>query len=202
MAVHSDGHEPQGDPVLLLSTLYEPDDLIWIGERYEAGVVGATIRTAADWITFFQNGGKAGPHIIPNPLTGLEGTTKDGKPSFRCDSAVKTFPICMSEFDELGKENQIRFWSGVKLPIVALIDSGAKSIHAWVDVNKLASVATQEQWQTEIKTCLYDRFLTPMGVDSSCSNPSRLSRLPGHYRKGKAAFQRLLWLSTEGRSVC
>jgi hypothetical protein len=107
----------------------------------------------------------------------------------------------MAEFDTLSREDQIRFWSAVKLPIVALIDSGRRSIHAWIDVQKLATVETSDQWETEIKGRLYDRLLTPLGVDGACSNPARLSRLPGHYREEKQAWQRLLWLSPEGRSI-
>ena len=106
----------------------------------------------------------------------------------------------MVEFDDLSREDQIRFWSAVKLPIVALIDTGGKSIHAWVQVSKLATVNTLEQWQENIKIKLYDRILAPLGVDAACSNPSRLSRLPGHLRDGN--YQRLLWLSSEGRPVC
>jgi hypothetical protein len=194
--------EPQGDPVLLLSTLYEPGDLVWIGERYQVGVVGHTIRTASDWITYFQNGGKAGPHIIPNPMTGREGLTKGGKPSFRCDNTVKVYGYGLVEFDTLSKAEQIRFWSAVKLPLYALIDSGGKSIHAWIDVQQVAKIETPEQWATEIKGNLYEQLLTPLGVDSACSNPARLSRLPGHFRQEKQAYQRLLWLSLEGRPIC
>ncbi len=189
------------DAILLLETLYEKNDLIWMGERFDEGTTGKTIRTAADWITYFQNGGETAPHIIPNPMTGQEGTTKEGKPSFRSDNTVKTYRYCLVEFDDLPREKQIRFWSEARLPVVCLIDSGGKSIHSWLDVAKLARVETPEQWVTEIKGRLYDRLLTPLGVDSSCSNPSRLSRLPGHYRAEKGAYQRLLWLSPEGRSI-
>jgi hypothetical protein len=194
--------EPQGDSALLLENLYEPTDLIWIGDRHDPGIVGDTIRTAPDWITYFLDGGKTAPFIIPNPMTGLEGTTKAGEPSFRSDNTVKTYKYCVVEFDDLPREDQIRFWSAAQLPIVCLIDSGGKSIHGWIDVQKLSKVETQEQWQREVKQHLYDRLLTPLGVDTSCSNPSRLSRLPGHYREERKAFQRLLWLSPEGRPVC
>lgn len=194
--------KPKDDPGLLLSTLYDPTDLIWIGERHDSGVMGDTIMTAAEWTAHFKNGGKSGPHIIPNPLTGLEGTTKEGKPSFRSDNTVKTYRFCLVEFDDLPREDQIRFWSAARLPVVCLIDSGGKSIHAWLDVQKRATVTTAEQWQLHIKTNLYDQLLTPLGVDSSCSNASRLSRLPGHYRTEKGNYQRLLWLSgRKGRFI-
>jgi hypothetical protein len=190
------------DAILLLETLYRPDDLIWVGERYGEGILGVTIRTVKEWITHFRNGGKTAPHIIPNPMTGQEGTTKDGKPSFRSDNTVLKYLHCVVEFDDFPRADQIRFWSAARLPAVCLIDSGGKSIHAWLDVQRLAKIETFDQWTTQIKTRLYDRILTPMGVDSSCSNPSRLSRLPGHYRTEKGAYQRLLWLSPEGRPIC
>ena len=186
------------DAILLLLTLYRPDDLIWIGERYGEGILGVTIRTAIEWIAYFRNGGKTGPHIIPNPMTGKEGTTKDGKPSFRSDNTVKTYRFCVVEFDDLNREDQLRFWSAARLPVVALIDSGGKSIHSWLRVSKLAQVETFDQWTTQIKGRLYDQILTPLGVDGACSNPARLSRLPGHYRTEKQAYQRLLWLSPKG----
>lgn len=191
--------EPKDDPALLLENLYEPADLIWIGEWHQTGI--ETIRTAGEWVTYSRNGGKTARHIISNPMTGLESTTKDGRPSYRCDNTVKTYKYCVVEFDNLSREDQIRFWSAVRLPVVCLIDSGGKSIHAWLDVQKLARFETFEQWTTYIKSRLYDRILTPMGVDGQCSNPSRLSRLPGHYREEKGAYQRLLWLSPEGRPI-
>jgi hypothetical protein len=88
------------------------------------------------------------------------------------------------------------------LPILALIDSGGKSIHAWLDVQKLSSITTCDEWTREIKIGLYERVLIPLGVDRACCNPSRLSRLPGFFRSETGRFQRLLWLSPVGRRVC
>lgn len=189
------------DPILLLKTQFAPDDLVFIGDRYEDGVVGQNIRTAAEWIVFFSTGGKAGPFIIVNPFTGKAGLTKDGKDSYRCDDSISAFKHCLVEFDNLPGVDQIRFWSAAKLPILALIDSGGKSIHAWLDVSKLSNVSNCDQWNREIKTKLYEKILCPLGVDSSCCNPSRLSRLPGHRRAETGKFQRILWLSREGRRV-
>ncbi|MBN1664010.1 MAG: hypothetical protein JW943_10460 [Deltaproteobacteria bacterium] len=191
------------DAILLLETLYNLTDLIWIGERHQAGIIGDTIRTAAEWINHFRDGGKSGPHIIINPLTGIPAPTKTGeKTTLRGDGNVASYPHCIAEFDNLSRDEQIRFWSAVKLPIVALIDTGGKSIHAWLDVQKLAQVDTATQWEAQIKSRLYDQILTPLGVDAACSNPARLSRLPGHFRKEKQAWQRLLWLAPEGRAIC
>jgi hypothetical protein len=190
------------DPVLLLETLFEADEFIFIGDRLEPGVIGKNIRTVAAWIMFFEAGGKAGPFIIINPLSGEPAPKKSGDgDSLRGDSNVKTFRHCLVEFDNLGREDQIRFWYAAKLPIRALIDSGGKSIHAWLDVQKLSNVSNCDQWNQEIKIGLYEKVLVPLGVDRACCNPSRLSRLPGHLRSGKEKFQQLLWLSPEGREV-
>lgn len=194
---------PEETPGLLLSTLFEPDDLVWIGEHHQAGILGETIRKASEWVEHFQGGGMTGPHIIINPLDGIPRPKKSGDgETLRGDHNVFAFRYCMVEFDNLTRAEQIRFWSAVKLPIVALIDTGGKSIHAWVQVSKLATVNTLEQWQENIKIKLYDRILAPLGVDAACRNPSRLSRLPGHLREEKNTTQRLLWLSSEGRPVC
>lgn len=195
--------EPQHDPVLFLQTLFRADDFVWIGDRHDPGILGDTIRTQQEWLTYFENGGQTKPFIIINPLTGQPAPKESGEgETFRGNRNVAEYRYGLSEFDNLSREDQIRFWTAIKLPIVALIDSGGKSIHAWLDVQKLAEVKTPEQWQTHIKERLYDRILKPLGVDAACANPARLSRLPGHFREEKGKFQRLLWLSPEGRPIC
>jgi hypothetical protein len=193
---------PEDDPVFLLQNLYQPTDRIWIGERYDAGSLGTTLRTAAEWIAYFRSGGSTPPHVIPNPLDGIPRPKKTGDElTLRGDANVSTYRFAVVEFDNLPLVDQLRFWSAAKLPIIALIGSGGKSIHAWLDVARLAPVTTDDEWTAQIKERLYARLLVPLGVDSACSNPARLSRLPGHYRTERDAYQRLLWLSSEGRSV-
>ena len=193
--------DPEHDPILFLKTRYRADDFLFIGEHDEPGILGQNIRTVKEWIAYFEAGGKTAPFIIINPLTGKEGLTKDGKPSLRCGNTVKTYLNYLAEFDNISMIEQLKFWSSAKLPIVALIHSGGKSIHAWVDVQKRAKVESSEDWQTHIRGYLHDRLLAPLGVDAACSNPARLSRLPGHYREEKGQYQRLLWLSAEGRHI-
>lgn len=186
------------DAILVLKTLFKPTDRLCIGGPYDV-----TNKSVEEWIALAEKGVKIGPHIIPNPLSGTFAPKKSGDgETLRGDLNVTEYRHCVVEFDDLSREEQIRFWSAVKLPIVALIDSGGKSVHAWLQVSKLATVTTAEQWATHIKLRLYDQILTPMGIDSACSNPARLSRLPGHYRTEKGAYQRLLWLSPEGRPIC
>lgn len=189
--------EPQEDAGKFLFAMFEPGDLIFIGERHEAGTLGGTIRPAAEWIKHFQSSGKTAAYILINPLNGLpaEKKTAEGE-TFRGDGNVSVFRYAMAEFDGLSREDQVRFWTAARLPLVALIDSGGKSIHAWLDVSRLANVQTAADWQREIRGRLYDQALIPLGVDSACSNPARLSRLPGHFREEMEKYQRILWLNT------
>ena len=194
---------PEEDTVHFLEAMFEPDDSLFLGERLESGIVGRNIRTSKDWVLYFQSGGNTAPFIIVNPLTGEAALKKKGEGvTYRGDGNIKLFRYCLVEFDNLTREEQIRFWSAARLPVACLIDSGGKSIHAWIDVQKRAKVETLEQWHAVIKMHLYDSLLAPLGTDKACSNPARLSRLPGHYRAEKENYQRILWLSgREGRFI-
>jgi len=185
--------EPADDAAHFIANMFAPDDLLFIGDRLESGVIGENIRPTSAWLTFFNAGGIAGPFIIINPLSGQPAQKKSGDgETFRGDANVKTYRFCLAEFDTMSREDQIAFWSAAKLPIRALIDTGGKSIHAWIRTD---NIGTPDAWSAQIRRGLYERALIPMGVDAACSNPARLSRLPGYQRPETKNFQRLLWLS-------
>jgi hypothetical protein len=184
------GWEPgPRDALALLGALYAPGEFVFCGERY-----GAEVRTVADWIASIEGGAPVPPHWIPNPLTGDEHPTGSGTLSRRGDSAVASFRFAVAEFDGMDKASQLAFWWGFRTaPIVALIDSGGKSIHAILRVD----CATRADWEQEIEGKLFPRVLCPLGCDPACRNESRLSRLPGHFRREKNAWQRLLYLNPD-----
>lgn len=110
----------------------------------------------------------------------------------RCDDAVQDFRFAVAEFDEMPRAEQLAFWAGFEsAPIAALVDSGGKSIHAWLAVY----VASREQWKDEVENLLFAKVLCPLGCDRACKNPSRLSRTPGHFREEKGHWQKLLYLN-------
>lgn len=189
----------QNDKILLLSTLYEPEDLIFIGGREDPGIIGETIRPAKDWIRYFEADGKSSEHIIPNPLTGEKSPLKNGDGlTFRGDGCIAKFKFIVVEFDSIPREEQIAFWEKSGLPLYCLIDSGGKSIHGWV---KVEGITTAKQWEKIVRNHLFPQILTPLGVDAACKNEARLSRLPGHHRISNSKMQKLLWLSKEGQSI-
>ena len=178
------------DAVHLLDALYEPGEMLFCGERF-----GSEVRTAREWRDMFASGAPCPPHFIPNPLTGDEHPTGDGKQSRRGDAAVCGFRFAVAEFDGLSKPDQLAFWWGYSTaPIAALIDSGGKSVHALLRVD----MESRERWESEVENKLFARVLCPLGCDRACRNESRLSRLPGHFRREKNAWQRLLYLNPEG----
>jgi hypothetical protein len=183
---------PEEDSWRFLNIMFDSTDLIFIGDRHEAGLIGENIRTAAEWIEFFQNGGTAGPFILINPLSGEPAPRKNGDgETYRGDGCIAACRYALGEFDNLSFEDQVAFWTGAKLPIKALVHSGGKSVHAWLKVD----MPDADAWDREIRDKLYRRALIPIGVDSACQNPARLARLPG-CRRGDQ-WQRLLYFKGE-----
>lgn len=176
--------------LVLVDALYTPEDFLYCGEKYGEDVT-------AVWRLRGQiaGGETLPPHVIPNPMTGRMGCTQAGKLSYRCDNTVAAFRFAVAEIDEgLTKADQLAFWWGFRsAPIAALIDSGGKSIHAWLRVDCPDRIA----WERDVERTLFDDVLIPLGCDRLCRNESRLSRMPGHYRAEKGAWQRLLYLNPE-----
>jgi hypothetical protein len=184
--------DPAAQQRLFLETVFQWDDFIFSGDRQQPGTT-KTIQPAVFWI----DNGAPGPFCIVNPLSGYPAPLKSGAGvSYRADGCVKVYRHALVEFDNIPLEDQYKFWSGVDLPVKALIYSGNKSIHAWLGLGD--EIKTAEDWQRSIKVNLYDNFLTPRGADPACSNPARLSRIPGVYRADKSQWQRLLWLADGG----
>ncbi|HTX14748.1 MAG TPA: hypothetical protein VMD77_05585 [Candidatus Baltobacteraceae bacterium] len=184
--------DPKLHASLVLQTLYDPTDVLYIGMKNGLH----SINIAAEWAARFERRGSLLPHIIPNPLTGQQGLAKNGQKSFRADSCVKRFRFATSEHDQLERQQQVEFWAGSPLPIAALIDSGGKSIHGWVLIDALDA----DDWTRRVEDELFS-YLRPVGIDGSCKNEARLSRIPGHFRAEKQRWQRLLYLNPEGGTI-
>jgi RecA-family ATPase len=100
------------------------------------------------------------------------------------DKSVSSFRHVLVEMDAQEKATQEKILRDSGLPISVLIDSGGKSIHAWVRVDAV----DRAQWD-ERRDVIYET-LAAKGIDPKNKNPSRYSRLPGADRDGSQ--QRLL----------
>ena len=181
--------DQRANVAMLLRKLYRPDELVWLGEQ-RTTLEG--IKHAERWAQIIEEGGRIPSQWIPNPLDGQAHPLANGKPSYRCDNAVAAFKYVVCECDRFPPEMQAAFWMANKdkFPLVALIFSGGKSLHAILK----SGVSTQDEWTEVIEQGLFPNTLVPLGFDPATRNESRLSRTPGHYRVEKGKLQSLLWM--------
>ncbi|MFH1067155.1 MAG: AAA family ATPase [bacterium] len=110
------------------------------------------------------------------------------------DAHVTVYRHVLVEFDTddhknlIPKEKQFEAITQSKLPVAVVIDSGNKSLHAWVRVD--ASNAEEYKRRVEIIW----RYFENQFLDKKNKNPSRLSRCPDGRRtvNGEIRSQRLL----------
>jgi hypothetical protein len=193
--------------------VYQSDDMILLGDQYSNGTprglitpsgrsflgLGVASRdTYIDWLL----AGNSAPLIWPQPFTGKTAKTKDGTDSYRCNGSIKAYRHCVIEFDDevaWPLERQQQFWAGVllrkELPVVAVLHSGNKSLHAWLPVK----ATNPTQWK-EITGRLLDKqggFFGILKADPAGRVPSQGFRLPGHLRKETGNSQKLLYFNPE-----
>jgi RecA-family ATPase len=92
------------------------------------------------------------------------------------DDSVSVFRHLLVEFDTRPKEEQYAIFKQSELPISAIIDSGGKSLHAWVRVE----AKDFEEWKVR-RQQVFD-YLADYEPDEMTKNPSRWSRLGGVMR--------------------
>ena len=112
-----------------------------------------------------------GAFIRINPI-------KQGDYSGRDDS-VSIYRHVLVEFDSRPKEEQYAIFRQSNLPISAIIDSGGKSIHAWVRID----AKDEAEWRDR-RQAVFD-YLSDYEPDAMTKNPSRWSRLGGIMRGSK-----------------
>lgn len=159
---------PTTTPEEALPGLFNPEDQICFGQSVTSAAI-ATIATVKQYAPRMQ-------FIVPNPMRGPYGTTKDGKPSPRCLDNVLVRRYVVVEMDdvELGKDNQARIIHCLSTmnPLVMVVDSGGKSLHAWF-------------WVEELPRAEQMRFFgvaAALGADTSKWDASSWVRMPGGVR--------------------
>ena len=114
---------------------------------------------------------KAGAWIRFNPLDG-NGVKNENVAEFR---------YALVESDHLPPGKQKSIMEQMELPIVAMVHSGNKSIHAIVRVD----AGNYEEYRRRVDYLYKVCNQNGLQVDVADRNPSRLSRLPGILRNGK-----------------
>ena len=189
-----DAWNPTEDLITYLELLFEAEDRVgyvtgdvwqdsegrWLPSKgvYDrtAGDLIASLKKHADDIGATVGDWKpeVGGWIRFNPLDG-EGVKNEN---------VTKFKYALVESDTLPIAEQDIIFRKLELPIVALVHSGGKSLHALVRVD----AADYDEYRKRVEF-LYD-FLEKQGVsiDKQNRNPSRLSRMPGLTRNGNRQY--------------
>lgn len=111
---------------------------------------------------------EAGAYIRINPMDG-EG---------QGNSNVTAYRNALLESDKLEQGKQLAFYKASKLPIVAVVTSGSKSVHAIVRVD----ADNAEQYAERVKKLYAYCKASGFVCDEQNKNPSRYSRLPSVQR--------------------
>jgi hypothetical protein len=163
----------------LLLEKFEPDDVIWIGDRFHSGKPehAKHFKTAADWL---KESSVPGPLVCP--------VSFKNNSTARSNDNVLVRRFLVVESDTLTKDQvgAVFKWlrDKVGLELVAIIDTAGKSLHGWF------RYPPHEYQVDELKL-----VLPALGCDPKLFTPSQPVRLPGALRDGK--HQKLVYLAKE-----
>jgi len=159
-----------------LTAAFAQGETVSICEQVEDGrpITSGSFLPVEEWIKRFDH-----PDSIllrKDRLDGVFVRINPFKPNLYSgsDNDVSAYRHVLVEFDELPKPEQEQRLRASGLPISVLIDSGGKSIHAWVRVD----ASSRKEWDAR-RDEIYKAI---PGVDPKNKNPSRFSRLPGAWR--------------------
>lgn len=171
--------EARHEQTYLLLRAFAAEDTVWIGDRKDSGQQchAACFRTAAEWLTL---GEIDGPLVCPVSF-------KPGSVSRSNDNVLER-RFLVVESDLLGKDEvgAVFRWlkSVVELPLVAIVDTAGKSLHAWF------------QWQSEDELDDFKLVLPALQCDPKLFTASQPVRLPGGLRDGRV--QSLVYFDNGG----
>lgn len=175
-------HELGSSAADILPTLFAPGELVCVGPNSRRALVRPLEDSLRD--AHLQQ------FIVLNPMRGREAINNRGRPSVRCQNNVRLRRYLVAEFDDLEqpKIHQARFatWLERFAPLVLVVDSGGKSLHAWYRVDHLCR---RDQARFFATACL-------LGADDSRWDICGWLRMPGGLRQVKgvpAIRQRILY---------
>jgi len=193
---------PQAQTAAFLLSLYKPGDLLHIfaNNQHRRAGLGRDILTRDEWLKrLWRTGSLGGDCIYKNPLTGRQGTTTDGKPSFTSLYCIASYRYALVEFDALPLAEQCAFWLGwLRRPnlapqLAAVTFSGGKSIHGLIRTG--ANAITAPKIERDLRDLLCSAPDERYRADHNTLKPHGGTRLAGAIRGGSGATQTLLYLA-------
>lgn len=152
----------------VLPHLFRPGELVCTGRNTERAMVRPLEETVADadWLQF----------IVVNPMRGRTALNHQGKPSPRCQNNTGLRRHLVAEFDDptLSKAQQVCLITRLAtfVPLLLVVDSGGKSLHAWFRVDALS---VRDQVRFFCVACL-------LGADPTRWDICGWLRMPGGLR--------------------
>lgn len=122
----------------------------------------------------------------------------------RKQTALSSFRYALIEADEdedgrpIPFETQLLLAARLRLPVRAVVWSGAKSLHLVCRVDAKDPGTFRERARLMVSVCVAGGF----HVDESVTDPVRLSRLPGAMRDGQQQTLVWAWPGTDGKGDC
>ncbi|MCH7225006.1 hypothetical protein MLD59_02605 [Verrucomicrobiaceae bacterium E54] len=126
-------------------------------------------------------------HIVPSPMSAETGINLQGEVSSRCLDNTGPRRFLVLESDELNFDDAsaMLMWIGRRLPLVAVVYSGNKSLHGWYYV--------EGRDEDEIDRLRSEHEL--LWLDPNTFTVCHPVRTPGVVRKDTGRMQRCLWFA-------
>ena len=185
--------DPKEMKKVFFMAAFKENNLIFCGDKFSKGELGKNIRTAKEQLQNLSEG----PFFGCNSVKDKPALTRDGKPSYRCNNAVKGHRYIVVEFDDLSMAIQLAIclWLIKSGAVVSTTFSGSKSLHLLIKIDA-ADADDFKRIRDSLKP-----YLTALGADPACLHSFRLTRLPGAIRPDKkGVVQRLLYLDPDARA--
>lgn len=175
------------DNITFFATLFDPDEYTCFASHIKGTRVYSVeqqLDKAHTWASFFC----INPLHPTKDLNPTEEYHNVDKPR-RADHNVIVYRNILVEMDSVPLDQQEGFIKNTGMPYSSAVYSGGKSIHY------IVSLETPLLTETEYRD-LTERVYKALGgksvVDTSCKNPSRLSRVPNAFRYDKQQYQKLI----------
>lgn len=200
--------DARAQTVAFLTSMFDSADNLHIfrDDAPTTGKIGINLMPCRDWLAMIEDADTIpGDLIVPNPFSGAEGKTSDGKRSYIAQSCLARLPFVVIEFDSMPLKTQAAFWQGLlstsplAQKVAAIVYSGGKSLHGLLHVGCDAL----SDWQIVCRQLrgLFAADSDPaFRTDEQAMRPRTGTRLPGVRRFKNGKHQSLLYLNPEAVS--
>ena len=169
---------PHGDQVLVFSHYLSQGEALW---------QNWSLKVDRDALKSFVSGHKEGVWFLSNPVDGqYHDNPRQGGQSRRSQESITAFRHVVLESDCQPAERWLRILVQIKLPILSIVSSGGKSLHALARIN----AGSKDEWDQKVRRLM--PWLVKVGADRGALTAVRLTRLAGCCRGD--SLQQLLYL--------